>query len=150
MRFLNLKSCTMCAQGSAHPLGDGAQAGNNDRANSPIPGYLDLDFSFTAENTKGLAGLETGKSMADAHAALAEVHQVGMEFVDGAVFVERDLYLAFGRQARFDTAICKDRCVGGDQFNPVSLVTHGLKQNNAGCVTPQSTFVTIDAWTEVT
>jgi hypothetical protein len=53
-------------------------------------------------------------------------------------------------QTGLAAAIGKDRGIGGDQFNPVSLITHGLKQSNAGYGTPQSTFVTMDEWTEVT
>ena len=132
------------------PLRDTAQAGDDDRAHRPVPGYFDCDFSFAAEDAKGLAGLEASESVADTHAALAEVHQVSMEFVGARVRFERDFYLPFGWQTGLAAAIGKDRGIGGDQFNPVSLITHGLKQSNAGYGTPQSTFVTMDEWTEVT
>ena len=113
-------------------LGDTAQAGDDDRADRPVPGYFDFDLSLAADDAKGLAGLEAGESVAYAHAALAEVNQVSVKFVGPTVRGERDFDLAFRRQAWFAAAIGKDRGVGGDQFNPVSLITHGLKQHNAG------------------
>jgi hypothetical protein len=73
-----------------------------------------------------------------------------VELVRASICFERNLDLSFSGHAGFAATIREERGVGGNQLNPVSLVAHGLKQNNAACATPQSTFVTIDECTEVT
>jgi hypothetical protein len=73
-----------------------------------------------------------------------------MELVGARVRFERDFDLPFGGQTWFTATIRVERGIGGNQLNPVSLVTHALKQHKAGCYTGQSTFVTLDDWTEVT